>query len=400
MKKTFVLLLIIITLLFMTIYVYADDNILDSGSCGDNLTWTLDNNGFLDIEGSGTTDTYGVGGATAPWYSYKDIIKTIQIGSNVTSIDAYAFRGLKYLETIKWNAIDCKIVIGLNEGHLFSFDIETDDLNAIFGVGVKKIPTGIFESCTKLKYVTISNTVTEIGSGAFRYCSNLSNVSIPASVTTIENAAFVECTLFTNMVIPDTVISMGSSVFEGCKNLSHVYLGKGLKRIEKWTFKNCISLEEIEIFDNVTDLCYESFLNCQSLRKIKIASNIKNIENRAFYNCNNLSEVYYKGINWNKVSIGSGNSRLTNAKFTYIPYTKTIYSTDSKQFIVSPNNIDNGKIIILALYNDKNVVEIQKEVYTGDKIRFSTTKAYTVAKVFVWNNLTDLIPVCENEVVK
>lgn len=43
---------------------------------------------------------------------------------------------------------------------------------------------------------------------------------------------------------------------------------------------------------------------------------------------------------------------------------------------------------------------MQSAVYTGEAVPFTTTKAYTNAKVMVWDDLTNLKPVCEVENVQ
>ncbi len=80
--------------------------------------------------------------------------------------------------------------------------------------------------------------------------------------------------------------------------------------------------------------------------------------------------------------------------------TKTTVPTDGNSFTITPVNIDEGKIIILALYNGDVLAEMQKATYEGKEIPFTTNKAYTNAKVFVWDDLETLIPVCEAEIVK
>lgn len=80
--------------------------------------------------------------------------------------------------------------------------------------------------------------------------------------------------------------------------------------------------------------------------------------------------------------------------------TKTDVSDDKKAFTITPINIENGKTVILALYNGEQFVEIQNAVYTGEAIPLTTTKTYTKAKVMVWNDLTILEPVCNVEFVK
>ncbi len=80
--------------------------------------------------------------------------------------------------------------------------------------------------------------------------------------------------------------------------------------------------------------------------------------------------------------------------------TKTEVSEDKKSFTITPINVENGKTVILALYNGEQFVEMQNAVYTGDAIPFTTTKTYTKAKVIVWDDLTNLKPVCEVEKVE
>lgn len=80
--------------------------------------------------------------------------------------------------------------------------------------------------------------------------------------------------------------------------------------------------------------------------------------------------------------------------------TKTEVSEDGKLFTVTPINIEKGKTVILALYDSATFVEMQSSVYTGETIPFTTTKAYTNVKVFAWNDLETLNPVCEAEIVK
>ena len=48
----------------------------ETGKCGDNLTWTL-NNGKLTIDGTGNMCDYAGGGA--PWFSESDSIKYVEI---------------------------------------------------------------------------------------------------------------------------------------------------------------------------------------------------------------------------------------------------------------------------------------------------------------------------------
>jgi len=99
----------------------------------------------------------------------------------------------------------------------------------------------------------------------------------------------------------------------------------------------------------------------------------------------------------------TGNTLKANTyKITVIrgSFTKTTVSEDGKSFVVTPVNIENGKTVILALYDGEKFVEMQSEIYEGIAIPFVTTKAYTNAKVMVWDDLTNLKPVCEVETIE
>lgn len=95
---------------------------------------------------------------------------------------------------------------------------------------------------------------------------------------------------------------------------------------------------------------------------------------------------------------------MTNSVYTIevvkFEGTKTTVSEDKKSFTIKPINIENGKTVILALYNGEQFVEMQSLVYTGESIPFTTTKSYTKAKVMVWDDFKTLKPVCEVENVQ
>ena len=61
------------------------------GTCGDDLTWTLER-GVLTIFGTGAMTDYAQG--TAPWYSRRVVISEIVLNEGLTSIGSYAFDGI------------------------------------------------------------------------------------------------------------------------------------------------------------------------------------------------------------------------------------------------------------------------------------------------------------------
>ncbi|MBQ2051613.1 MAG: leucine-rich repeat domain-containing protein, partial [Paludibacteraceae bacterium] len=67
--------------------------IMKQGKCGDNLTWTLDNEGLLTISGEGKMENYGF--FDSPFKNTN--ITKVKILHGVTSIGYMAFSGCKAL---------------------------------------------------------------------------------------------------------------------------------------------------------------------------------------------------------------------------------------------------------------------------------------------------------------
>lgn len=71
--------------------VYAEtDNF--SGTCGENLIWTLSSDGVLTISGDGEMMDYSMD-EKAPWYEIRDQIISVVVDNGVTRIGNYGFNG-------------------------------------------------------------------------------------------------------------------------------------------------------------------------------------------------------------------------------------------------------------------------------------------------------------------
>ena len=140
-----------------------------TGTCGDNLTFTLDfENGTLTISGSGDMYDYSKY-SDVPWYQYSSYITSVTLPEGLTSVCDNAFRG-----------------------------------------------------CSSLTSITIPDAVTSIGSYAFYNCSSLTSITIPDGVTGIGSAAFYNCSSLTSITIGSSVTSIGRYAFYNCTSLTSV----------------------------------------------------------------------------------------------------------------------------------------------------------------------------------
>lgn len=102
-------------------------------------------------------------------------------------------------------------------------------------------------------------------------------------------------------------------------------------------------------------------------------------------------------LNYSEIGYTNSGYKITVVKFEG---TKTIVSDDGKTFNIKPVNITNGNTVILALYNGEEFADIKYENYNGTDISFTSDKAYTNAKVMIWDNLDNMTPVCDAETIK
>lgn len=184
-----------------------------SGTCGDNLTWTLDLiTGEFLVEGFGEMSDYDYwsdidyGYDYRPWKEYKNSIKTVIIGDGVTTIGENSFIDCNSLADV--TIADSVAMIG------YSAFYDCDSLTRVtIGDSVITIGDSAFSDCDSLTSVTIGDSVITIGNSAFSNCDNLASVTIGNSVTTIGNSAFSSCDSLTSLTIPNSVKSIGNFVF-------------------------------------------------------------------------------------------------------------------------------------------------------------------------------------------
>ena len=146
-----------------TVSEEASNSVVESGTCGDNLTWTLDEKGKLTISGVGNMSDYNASNVT-PW--------------------------------------------------------ENSSINNIcISEGVESIGSQAFTKCINLKSIEIPSGVTRIGQAAFKNCYNLKDIKIPSGLKYIDLDAFYNCSSLNSITIPKEPPAIGNRTFYGCSSL-------------------------------------------------------------------------------------------------------------------------------------------------------------------------------------
>ena len=178
--------------------------IVETGFCGDSLTWVLDDEGTLTISGTGKIAGYAFSGVC-------EEIRRIYIPSTVTGIGIAAFVDNEYLEEIivaEDNPYFCSV-----DGVLFTRDMET----LISYPGGKQDTT-----------YSVPSTVKTIAKDAFNYVYALEHVILPEGLTVIRDHGFVGNYSLESIVIPTTVSVIEYNAFGGCDSLTDVYYGSSV----------------------------------------------------------------------------------------------------------------------------------------------------------------------------
>ena len=260
------------------------ETIVASGTCGDNLTWKLDDEGTLTISGKGAM-TEWVHSHSAPWETYSNTINKVVIQPGVTCIGKNAFSsGCKNLTSIT-------IPEGVTSIGRYAFQWCSSLTSITIPKSVTSIGWSAFQGCSSLKSITIPEGVTSIGEHAFGGCSSLRSITIPEGVTSIEDGVFYECSSLMSITIPEGVTIIGDEAFQWCSSLTSITIPKGVTSIGWKAFHGCSSLKSITIPEGVTSIEYGAFDTCRGLTSVTIPESVTSIGKHAFDGCENLKSI-------------------------------------------------------------------------------------------------------------
>ncbi len=332
---------------------YTDNMTVASGTCGDNLTWILDDRGTLTISGTGDMYDYD-SWSDSRWNGTLSDIKSVVIEDGVTSTGKNAFYGCGYLKSI--TIPDSVTSIGSG-----TFGYCRSLVSITIPDGVTSMGVNTFVGCSSLESVNIPKSITSIGGAAFSGCKSLESITIPAGVTSIGTYAFANCEKLTSITIPEGVTSIGNYVFQKCNLLSSFTIPASLTSIGAGAFSYCSSLESISVDEentvyysgnnclietgsktlilgcknsiipsdgSVTSIGDSAFGSCTGMTSITIPNSVTSIGRYAFEDCASLASI----------SIPEGVTSIGTAAFSYCPSLENISVDEGNTVYHSVNN--------------------------------------------------------------
>ena len=297
--------------------------LVKAGPCGEGVSFSLWDNGVLEISGNGRMYDYGYSNGTIkvrPWSNSTVEIKYVKIGYGVTNIGSQAFSGLSELVSVTIPASVTSI-----GSQAFS------QCTSLKTVNIPKAVTTIgslaFYNSGLTDFVTIGANVTQIGDTAFSGCSNLKGIlvdsgntmycndsygvlfdkaktrlysapgqisgsyTIPASVSVIEKKAFLNCGKLTSLTIPDGIEAIGDETFKACSSLRSITIPDSVTQIGECVFEDCTSLKSIVLPNKIESLKVATFRGCSALTDITFNENLMKISGNVFEGCTSLEKI-------------------------------------------------------------------------------------------------------------
>lgn len=312
---------------FHTLYPMAQQDytltfpVISSGSCGENVRYTLYATGELELTGTGATADWSSADG-APWKAYTSYLRYLWAEEGITGLGAYAFQEASYLTAIALPEslqsvgasafLSCKRLEGVfitdlaawcgidfgnlnanplrNKATLYLDDQPVTDL--VLGADIASVAPYAFAGAN-LSSVTFANPAVDIGAYAFAY-SPMKSITLPEGMTSLGESAFA------------------------CSSLESVTLPSTLSVIPAGAFREN-QLKSLVLPEGVTEVGKEAFYGCAALEEVTVPATLKKVDTGAFNNGQRKRKVYISDLTaWCKADFVSGSSPIGNEGYIYL----------------------------------------------------------------------------------
>lgn len=278
MKKLFrkgTLICLLLCLFGISVHAY-------SGSCGDNVKWTLEN-GTLTISGSGEMTEYEEIDAV-PWREMRESITRVVVEEGVTYLG-------------KWSIYDMDSLVEIS-----------------LPSTLKSTGSGVIRGCDSLRELVLPEGMESFGYMSVGDCEMLTKITIPSTLTELDDEVFTDLPALTTisvapqndtlMVQDDLLINVKTMTVEsGAAATGKVEIPKGIQTIKGQAFMCNPSITEIVVPEGVTVIEGMAFYRCESLETVYLPASLQKFGMYVLHRSENLKTVYYAGSSpqWNAI---------------------------------------------------------------------------------------------------
>jgi len=277
-----------------------------SGSCGLDLSWTLDPvTGVLHITGTGPMVDYSQN--YEPWHKFNDKYTKVIVDYGCTHIGDWAFGFSENLQSVSLpNSVKSIGTCALYSNHKLISCPLPDYLESI--------DERAFYDCRRMQGLDLPATLTSIGKSAFSNCDAITVANIPGGVKSLPYGVFDDCEKLSTVTFGEGVEHIGESVFRE-SGVVRVTLPNSCLSVGPTAFRNCDSLISVTMLGckEIKDWC---FAESDNLRKVTLSPNLEKLAMHTFYHCDSLTHFRFP------------------APVTYIPYGTLSYCPKVKQVVI------------------------------------------------------------------
>lgn len=284
--------------------------------------------------------------------------------TNVTKINEYTFYDCKNIDVINTNNItEIMKYAFCNCQNLKDFNFTDNIIN---------IEQGAFQKCTQLPYVYLGKNIKILGTNAFHTCSGIKEIEINEDIglSKLETGLFDSTTSLKKLTIPISLYS--DNAINNCLNLSSVHftLGKGKSsytytvdtaKKTPWYIASQNNLNEgitVTFDDNIIEIGDIMFYNSSRITGMVLPSALTTIGEFAFYGCTSL-DLYSK--NEDKLSdttnFPTGITSIGTSAFCYCQNITGVLDLSKLEKIKESTFYQCYKLDF-AKYNDNNIIKM------------------------------------------
>lgn len=335
------------------------------GVCGENLTWTLSDDGVLTIEGTGAMYDFNESNYISIYTGGYDDERTteIDLGDPRETTAAQTTR-----EPTTANDFDDPRETTWYYDQTTSVD-DGDTTHNNYPIvthpnGYPNYPTGVY---------SVRNAAVEEES------TTAPSITLPES-TTVPTKVEI-CAYYPTTEVVEWTTELGVHYpAEGYlkifrwnlhfDKIKKVVIGEGVTSIGDYAFANCPQLTEIDMADSLTYIGYRAFSSCSGLKEIEIPQNVSTIESNAFNNCILLETLNFNAINYNDYYASFYNCNIKTLtvganvnSFPDLPNLETVTFANGATMV--PNYAFNGCTKLTTVTLPDTIITIGEDAFNN-----------------------------------
>lgn len=230
-------------------------------------------------------DTYKIIGIGENAFKASKQLRYVKLSPSIEYIGNSAFEGCTSLDSIS-------IPMG-NLYRIGDFAFKESRIKSItIPNSIREYGIGLFVNCRYLKSVELPSNTSYLPKGIFAQCTALESINIPENVKRIDGYAFQECSNLESIVLPSDLRSIGPGAFFQCENLTSVQIPSSIEEIQQAAFAYS-GIEHIEIPLSIRDIPEDMFYGCEYLQHIVLPEGVESLGEEAFAGCTSLTRIEF-----------------------------------------------------------------------------------------------------------